>query len=202
MFERTDLFLQVRIVRPFALWLQRWLHINRYHLLFMTGVLSIVVFTVSYIMIPIVRISIGPQPPSAGQFLILGSGIIMLSSWFGTGLFMRQMRALKAAAARFEEAGYAKQTIDLVEYATVCKSFRPICSGVLMPFLLIMVAHEGFSLLIGSYAPAMSAIEHADRLSFMLWIAVYLFDMHLWDVDNLDPRDRKYLLEPQLQENP
>ncbi|NBS41485.1 hypothetical protein EBS80_02390 [bacterium] len=185
MLIRFDRFLHDRVFNPLVRLIQRRLHVNRYHVLFASEILSEALFFLTVVVGSLYRWVTKHDAFYALMFLF---GAWILHHTYSRGSFARVIEAMRETAARFEERGFAKPPVELILLAVRRRFDRPVWNVVSVAMILIRVAAS----LLGI---------HADWLDMMFTalFANFLFNKHLWDVDDLDPRDREYLFQKQSQ---
>lgn len=179
-----DRFVHRRLFNPVFLLVQKWFHVSRYHLLFAAETLVFMLFML-----------LGAFFLATGIFkadpLALLVGIMYVVITVGvvqTGLMARRLTALKEVYERFEERGFARPAVTLIALAADRKSSRLLTN----PMVLCVWITSAIILASGkSLEPLMVAI--------VAYLSVTCVDEHLWDADDLDPRDREYLFHPQSQ---
>ncbi len=186
--ERYDQFLHKCIFNPTAHALQRWLYINRYHLLFGSQLTELVLYVLMAVAIPVWMFVEG----GSGDILIclIGGGFLWMR--MRDGGVARYVRSLKEMANRSEEKGFSKPPTDLLLVAVRVRAERSwvnVMSTMCALLAPLALLHAGTK-----------AIYLVTSLVFFTWSVTKIWTSHLWDVDNLDPRDREYLFGPKTQE--
>ncbi len=185
MLIRFDRFLHGRVFNPLVRLIQRHLHVNRYHILFVSEILQDVLFVTTIVLGSLYRFATTHDPFFVAMFLF---GLWVVSSWYAYGSSTRVFEAMRETSARFEERGFAKPPVELIRLAVRRRADRPFWNVVNVTMISVGIFLPFFGL-------------HTDWLNvaFHLSFANYLFNAHLWDVDDLDPRDREYFLRTQMQ---
>lgn len=179
-----DRFIHGWIFNPVVRLIQAWFHVNRYHLLFVSEAAAAALYAL-----------IGCYLLVAGVLkfdpFYLGCGLLyafVVTDWVRTGRVAQRLNAMKEAYERFEDRGFARPAATLVVLAADRKSSRPLMNLITVVFLIGdgVLWWRGISL--GWFNGVMTVFFVTT------WV-----NAHLWDVDDLDPRDREFLFGPQGQ---
>jgi len=194
MLIQLDRFLHERVFNPLALRMQAKFHVNRYHLLVVFGVLSILL---NVIVMFIGSVAEAVTKHSVIDGLTAVSTFVGIAILFSTGLVTNYLSALLEAARRFEERGFIVQPTALIHHAITCVMVRPYANVVVLalPLFALNEALGWLLVQLGGPAQPLTAL-HIGRLAFAF---CFVFEIHLWDAQDLDPRDREY--HKQLQKS-
>lgn len=187
--ERYDRWLHNRLFNPFFTWLQKWLHWNRFQIIY--GFLACmyaagVMIGLTYVSVAFFDRSI---PGIAGLRTMIGTSVLL---FVGMTVLVKEAKRtfqdLKKASERFEETGQSRVSHFLYTKivqerearigrnvsATLASVFLSL-NAWMYPFL---DTRTGCILVVGL---------------FIAWTTL----AHLWDVDGVKLEDRANLFEPQ-----
>lgn len=187
MLIQFDRFLHDRVFNPLSLMMQRRFRVNRYHLLVIFGVVDILM-NIGFMFIgSLVLYSTNGNVIEGLTAVVSFAGIAI---WLSAGMATSQLSALAEAAARFEEGGFVSQPTKLIMLAMLYESIRPNVNLLLVVFpLLFLNGMFGWlTVQLGGHADQMSALS----LGRAAYLACFIYEIHLWHVQDLDPRDREY----------
>ncbi len=185
MLIQLDRILHERFFNPLVRLIQKWLHINRYHLLFGSEIASEVLFVVTMVL------------GTGYWFLVYRRGFdvaVCAIGIFGavdslrTGVAARRIAAMREAAAQFEERGFVVAPVELILLSRFRKTGRAYWNVVYLSMIASLV-----------FLVALGANVDWVNVAFCASFANRLFNVHLWDVDDLDPRDRERLFRKEPQ---
>jgi hypothetical protein len=185
-----DKVIHDQICNPIAGWLQRWLHVNRYHLLFAGGLSNVFLLWPSHGLGAVMNIQYYGWTSFCVLQLVMAVAVPPLV--YGLGSLREYFTALFSALRRFEDVGFGQPSDVLIRWARTAKRLRP--------YLNLFALFDVFALWLIWLVPGTLnewpfcfLLLHAEVAS----LCVFVFDLHMWDVDDLDPRDREYLFSPQ-----
>lgn len=190
--ERYDRWLHNRIMNPFFTWIQKLFHWNRLQLILwaLRGIaLGYLIQTAAALILAFTQPHDENWPiyPIGGfVFLFLGRGDMRRAVILG--------RDLKKAAERFEENLSLRLSVELIVYANKTRASRPMISltrTVFFCWIGVWILHDNWTT---------SGIAIALGVGMLLVPLSRLVESHLWDVDDIDPKDRLSLFDPQRQE--
>ncbi|KKW29668.1 MAG: hypothetical protein UY72_C0036G0010 [Candidatus Uhrbacteria bacterium GW2011_GWD2_52_7] len=177
-----DAWIHKRVMNPVFAWMQRWLHVNRFDLL-RYGLVVNVVLPALVMLEAVHDVSIGK---SSGIVMILIT-MLYVSDIVSAG-FGNLWSALKNASERFEHGQFTAAEPVLVNFCRGRTQMRKI-------WTIFIYAEFQYTL----YPRYVGEHWSSEVMYTLMMIGFWLF-AHLYDSNDIDPRDRTYLLGPQDQE--
>lgn len=183
MLREYDKFLHKKVLNPLFRMVQKLLHLNRWHLLLAVELLDIV-------------LSVLMVAASAALFLIgdLGAPWIILVPCsmliLAARLFGEQRKRMRATMAllaqKFEEGRRAVPSEEVLRQGIVARQRRPVenvvATGMLLSFPLDWVFTD------------VTPVAEFYWACFSVQFCLEGLVGHLWDVDDVDPLERAFLL--------
>lgn len=184
MLVQLDRFLHDRVFNPLARQIQKWLHVNRYHLLFGSEIVSEVLFFVTMVIGTGYWFMIHRR---VSDMAMCTFGILMAVDTLRSGVAARRVAAMREAAARFEDRGFVVAPVELILLSRTRKTGRVYWNVTYLGMLAI------------TFLVAFGINLDWVSVAFCTSFANRLLNLHLWDVNDLDPRDREYLFKQESQ---
>lgn len=193
---RLDLFVNKRIMNPLFGFAQRWLHINRYRIIFIAlslSVLSYLGMIVSQIDYFIAQLQSGKWTLATGwapPFIAVFFTVLFWDMYLRNGSLAMVMRALHESSSRLEAGGASRQAAILIHLAVWARKIRLDAN-----LVLIVVTVVDVFLVIVRPEVFVPPLQWIASWMLLFW---QLVTLHAQDANDIDPRDRVTFRLPKL----
>ncbi len=180
-----DRFLHGKLMNPAFRWVQKLFHWNRFQLIRIFMIIA-TVFTILGTAAGFVTVFIDHD-----HDLIVHCLNLSVYTLWRVVRFNPHYDGLKEASETFEATGHAVPAENLIIFANVLKALRPSGNAVSLLILLIFVI-----------LPPISFGRSVGGLFMSIALMIFMIECHLWDIDDIDPKDREYLFEGKRSREP
>lgn len=181
--KQYDNWLHVHMMNPFFGWIQKLFHWNRFQLIHWFSWVQVVGFAVITLLLCVELVRIKIWTDALWVF-------VYTRSWFTGYQWMKIFGPeLKKASQAYEAEKPVYLTPALVFYAHDRRHIRPAFAVIVTFFLicLVLLLAHGVTRMLPQYV--------ITTLTVVVWA-----ECHLWDIDDVQPKDRSFLLESKSQE--